>query len=170
MSIVADGPLILLLLIPSVTYRQREEATFTNSATEIEPTHEIMALFVLRKLILQTCMRGHPVGLDVWFLVEPFVYFHTLCVRTANALARLRGCAGSSQPSLVAYVISTIISCAGSINDSSARESATEETLSFGLVRFLFYRPSTHFRSFRARSVNLATLFLSKLPRQFTST
>ena len=28
-------------------------------------THEIMALFVLRKLILQTCMRSHPVGLDV---------------------------------------------------------------------------------------------------------
>ena len=28
----------------------------------------------------------------------------------------------------------------------------------FGLVWFLFYGPSTHFRSFRARSVNLATL------------
>ena len=28
------------------------------------------------------------------------------------------------------------------------------------LVWFLFYGPSTHFRSFRARSVNLATLFL----------
>ena len=27
-----------------------------------------------------------------------------------------------------------------------------------------------HFRSFRARSVNLATLFLGKPPRQFTST
>ena len=30
-----------------------------------EPTHEIMALFVLRKLILQTRMRSHPVGLNV---------------------------------------------------------------------------------------------------------
>ena len=30
-----------------------------------EPCHEIMALFVLRKLILQTRMRSHPVGLDV---------------------------------------------------------------------------------------------------------
>ena len=36
------------------------------------------------------------------------------------------------------------------------------------LVWFLFYGPSTHFRSFRARSVNLATLFLGKPPRQFT--
>ena len=69
--------------------------------------------FVLRKLILQTRMRSHPVELDVWFLVGPFVYFHTSCVRTAKALARLRGCAGSPEPSLVAYVISTIISWAG---------------------------------------------------------
>ena len=30
-----------------------------------EPAHEIMALFVLRKLILQTRMRSHPVGLDI---------------------------------------------------------------------------------------------------------
>ena len=49
--------------------------------------YEIMALFVLHKLIFQTCMRSHPVGLDVWSLVQPFVYFHTLCVRTAKALA-----------------------------------------------------------------------------------
>ena len=59
-------------------------------------------------------MRSHPVGLDVWFLVEPFVYFHSSCVRTAKALARLRRCARSSEPSLVALVIITIISWAGS--------------------------------------------------------
>ena len=51
-----------------------------------------MALFVLRKLILQTRMRSHPVGLDVWFLVGPFVYFHTSFVRTAKALARAFAC------------------------------------------------------------------------------
>ena len=37
------------------------------------------------------------------------------------------------------------------------------------LVVLVFYGPSTHFMSFRVRSVNLATLFLSKHPRQFTS-
>ena len=81
-----------------------------------EPSHEIMVLFVLCKLIFQTCMRSHPAGLDVWFLVGPFVYFHTCisCVRTAKALVRLRRCASSPEPSLVAYVISTIISWAGS--------------------------------------------------------
>ena len=73
-----------------------------------EPCHEIMVLFVLRKLILQTGMRRHPVWLYVWFLVGHFVYFHTSCKRTANALTWLR------ESSLVAYVISTIISWAGS--------------------------------------------------------
>ena len=33
--------------------------------TQNEPSHEIMVLFVLRKLIFQTRMRSHPVGLDV---------------------------------------------------------------------------------------------------------
>ena len=52
-----------------------------------EPSHEIMALFILSKLILQTRMHSHPVGL------LPY----------------------SPKPSLVAYVISTIISWAGSL-------------------------------------------------------
>ena len=65
-------------------------------------------------LSVNLCMHSHPVWLVVWFLVRPFVYFHTLCVQTAKALARLRRCAGSPKPSLVAYVISTIISWAGS--------------------------------------------------------
>ena len=42
---------------------------------QYEPCHEIMILFVLRKLILQTRMRCHPVGLDVWFLVGPLSAF-----------------------------------------------------------------------------------------------
>ena len=75
--------------------------------------HEIMLLFVLRKFILQMRVRSHTVGLDVWFLVGPFVYFHTSCVRTVKGLVRLHGYAGSPEPSLVAY-ISTIISWAGS--------------------------------------------------------
>ena len=51
-----------------------------------------MVLFVLHELILQTRMCSHPVGLDVWFLARPFVYFyfHTSCVRTAKALEAAR--------------------------------------------------------------------------------
>ena len=37
-------------------------------------------------------MRSQPAELDVWFLAGSFVYFQTSCVRTANALARLRRC------------------------------------------------------------------------------
>ena len=84
------------------------------SFPSFEPAHEIMALFVLCYLILQSRMRSHPVGQDVWFLVGPCVYSHTLCVRKTMALARLRGCAGLPEPSLVAHAISTIISWAGS--------------------------------------------------------
>ena len=57
-----------------------------------EPAHESIVLFVLCKLIPQTCMHSHLVGLHVWFLVGPFVYLHTSCVRTAKALARRCGC------------------------------------------------------------------------------
>ena len=78
------------------------------------------------------------------FLVGPFVYFHTLCVQTAKALARLRGCAGSLEPSLVAYVISTIISWAGSntlsLNFPDAHAYQRNVWVPWG---FLFFFPST---------------------------
>ena len=64
-----------------------------------------MVLFVLSKLILQTRMCSHPVGLDVWCLVGPFVY-----VRTAKALARLRRLAWAFAGRLCTC---TIISWAG---------------------------------------------------------
>ena len=46
-------------------------------------------------------------GARCLILVRPFIYFSILCVQTVKALARLHGCAGSPEPSLVAYVIST---------------------------------------------------------------
>ena len=65
-----------------------------------EQAHEIMVLFVLRKLFLQTHMRAR-----CRIFVRPFVYFHTSCVRTAKALGRLRGCAGLPESLLIAYVL-----------------------------------------------------------------
>ena len=99
-------------LFPSMLDLKLHQTVIILASNEL--CHEIMGLFILCKLIFQTCMCNHPVGLDVWFLVRPIIYFHTLCVRTAKALTRLRGWAGSPLPSLVAYVISTIISWAGS--------------------------------------------------------
>ena len=37
-------------------------AKYHKISSLFEPAHEIMVLFVLRKLILQTRMRSHPVG------------------------------------------------------------------------------------------------------------
>ena len=34
----------------------------------LEPSHELMALFILHKLILKTRMHSHPVGLDIYFV------------------------------------------------------------------------------------------------------
>ena len=44
----------------------------------------------------------------------------------------------------------------------------SKATVKVGVV-LVFYGPSTLFRSFRARSVNLSTLFLGKPPRLFNS-
>ena len=79
-----------------------------------EPSHEIMVIFVLRKLILQIHMRSCPVVLDVWYLVGLFVTSILYVCEQRKALAKLRGRAGSPEPSRVAYVISIIISWAGS--------------------------------------------------------
>ena len=49
-----------------------------------------MALFVLRKDILQTSTRSHPVALDVWLLVGPFVYFDTANSDGSGETARMR--------------------------------------------------------------------------------
>ena len=77
-------------LCPSVIAASEDDDNDTGERQN-EPCHEIIAIFVLRKFILQTRMRSHPVGLDVRFFVGPFVYFHTSYVRTAQAIAgRLR--------------------------------------------------------------------------------
>ena len=47
-----------------------------NYHTETEPSHDIVALFVLRKLIFQTRMRSHTIGLDSDFWLTR--YYHAL--------------------------------------------------------------------------------------------
>ena len=90
------------LWVPNSEFQQcRSRSDDSKQNGELyEPTHEIMALIALRKLNLQTRMRSNPLGLHIWFLVWPFVYFHTLCVRTAKAQARLRICANSKGSSV----------------------------------------------------------------------
>ena len=101
-----------------------------------------MALFILLKLILPKRMCSHPVGLDAWLLIGPFVYFHTLCVWSVKALARPRGCAGSPEPLLVACVINTIISWAGSNRNEPFHKKTCLRGLQLGKTQtgLLIYR------------------------------
>ena len=66
-----------------VAYYQFHSKSKENNIFKFEPTHEIMALIALRKLNLQTRMRRNSLWLHVGVLVRPFVYFRSLCVRTA---------------------------------------------------------------------------------------
>ena len=52
---------------------------------------------------------------DLQLFVGSFLCFHILCVQTAKTLVRLPGCAGSLEPSLCAYVISTLFLMEGLI-------------------------------------------------------
>ena len=79
---------------PSVTSRKLRS---------FEPSHEIMMLFVLLKLILQTPMQT--------FHLLP--YFMCANSERSGETVRMRRLA---EPSLVAYAISTIIWWAGSFN------------------------------------------------------
>ena len=80
-------------------------------------------------------MCSHPVRIDVCFLVWSFVYFHNSCVRTAKALARLHGCAGLPEPLLLAYVISTKISWAGSFTGVHKRYTVAAKQTDLGKSR-----------------------------------
>ena len=63
-----------------------------------EPTHEKRDLSIVQFAFLQTCMHSNTVRPDLQLLVWSIFLFPILCERTAKALARLRGCAGSSEP------------------------------------------------------------------------
>ena len=86
--------------------RMNEPELDKSNKITYEPCHEIMALVVLRKLILQTRMRSYPEGLDVWFWSDSSST-SILHVCGQRRLWRDCGCAGSPEPSLAAYVINT---------------------------------------------------------------
>ena len=74
-------------------------------------------------------------------------------MRTAKALAGLRGCAGLPEPSLVAYAISTIISWAGSFLFSSVPWSVEGERI--GLIEILGISWFSDFALYLESSLNI---------------
>ena len=82
----------ILPLSPRGRVEKRETTKYghTSRRSAQRQLHLPLVKWLFRKLILQTRMRSHPVGLDVLFLGGPFVYFYTSCVRTAKTLETLR--------------------------------------------------------------------------------
>ena len=61
-------------------------------------------------------MSSHSEGSGIWLSIWRFLLIQCLYERAAEVLARLRGCAGSPEPSLLAYAISTKFAWRGPIN------------------------------------------------------
>ena len=83
----------------------RKGQTFTNG-----PAYEIRDLMFFRFVVLRMRMRSPLFGLRTCgVLAWSFLRVSSTCLRTAMALARLRLCAGSSEPLLVAIPFSDIL-------------------------------------------------------------
>ena len=84
-----------------------------------EPRQANLCLRAFRHDKFQLRMPSHSEGPGIWFSVWRFLLIHCLYERAAKVLARLRGCAGSPEPSLLAYAISTKFAWRGPYNLSS---------------------------------------------------
>ena len=82
----------------------------------VEPRQANLCLRAFRHDTFQLCMPSHSEGPGIWLSVWRFLLIHCLYERAAKVLARLRGCAGSPEPSLLAYAISTKFAWRGPVN------------------------------------------------------
>ena len=80
-------------------------------------------------------MPSHSEGPGIWLSVWRFLLTHYLYERAAEVLARLRGCAGSPEPSLLAYAISTKFAWRGP-NDVSNYRVIKDQVAEFLFSRF----------------------------------
>ena len=67
-----------------------------------EPRQANLCLRAFRHDKFQLRMPSHSAGPGIWLSVSRFLLIHCLYERAAKVLARLRGCAGSPEPSLLA--------------------------------------------------------------------
>ena len=65
-------------------------------------------------------MPSHSEGPGIWLSVWRFLMTHCMYERAANVLARLRGCAGSPEPSLLTWAISTKFAWRGPFENSNS--------------------------------------------------
>ena len=67
-----------------------------------EPRQANLCLWAFRHDKFQLRMPSHSEGPGIWLSVSRFLLIHSLYERAAKVLARLRRCAGSPEPSLLA--------------------------------------------------------------------
>ena len=79
------------------------------------PRQANLCLRAFRHKKFQLRMPSHSEGPGIWLSVWRFLLIHCLYERAAKVLARLRGCAGSPEPSLLASAISTKFAWRGPI-------------------------------------------------------
>ena len=150
---------VLLLFTPVLvggcTVRQQVNkwaATWQNQQCGCAPSEDSDQLGHLPSLIRVFAVRMK----QLWVLSYPFSAQRRLWSDWADAQAALS--LRWAHTHFVGFVMSRL------------KYTYKKKKILFFLVWFLFYVPSTHFRSFRVRSVTLITLFLGKPLRQFTST
>ena len=85
-----------------------------------EPRQANLCLRAFRHDKFYLRMPSHSDEPGIWLSVWRFLLTHCLYERAAEVLARLRGCAGSPEPSLLAYAISTKFALRGPYNISES--------------------------------------------------
>ena len=89
-------------LNPTISVQTVCIKTVLNTYTPYEPRQANLCLRAFRHDKFQPRMPSHSEGPRIWLSVWRFLLIHCLYERAAKVLARLRGCAGSPEPSLLA--------------------------------------------------------------------
>ena len=84
-----------------------------------EQAQENRDLMVFHFVVLQMFISSPQLGLQTCMFARSFLEVSTTCLGLVKALARLHLCTDPSEPLLVACVISTLFSCAGSCIQSN---------------------------------------------------
>ena len=91
-----------LVFIHSVLWSLLKISSMWGCHSLYEPRHMSLCLWAFRHDKFQLRMPSHSEGPEIWLSVWRFLLTPCLFERAANVLARLRRCAGSPEPSLLA--------------------------------------------------------------------
>ena len=100
-------------VVPSKKQNNKQQQQWTedwlkrNITSLNEPRQANLCLRAFRNDTFQLRMPSHSEEPGIWLSVWRFLLIHCLYAQATKVLARQRGCAGSPEPSLLAWAIST---------------------------------------------------------------